>query len=158
MSAQHIIVVGVDGSDGGRRALAWALEHAATTGATVQVVSAYDGGDPTLIPFSNAQDEAEQMQEADVAAALAACDPAPVVAREVVSGGAVAVLTAAAQDAAMLVVGSRGRGHVRAALLGSVSEGCIRHGACPVLVVPTPKPAPRQRSVERSIDVGASAG
>ena len=38
-------------------------------------------------------------------------------------------------DAGMVVVGSRGEGGVRRALLGSVSDSVVRHAHCPVLVV-----------------------
>jgi nucleotide-binding universal stress UspA family protein len=40
------------------------------------------------------------------------------------------------EDAELIVVGSRGRGAVRAALLGSVSTELIGVARCPVLVVP----------------------
>jgi nucleotide-binding universal stress UspA family protein len=42
----------------------------------------------------------------------------------------------ASGDADRLVVGSRGRGAVAAAMLGSVSQACVRHARCPVVVVP----------------------
>jgi len=53
-----------------------------------------------------------------------------------VHAGPVKTLIALSQDARMLVVGSRGRGGLSGMLLGSVSEKCVRHAACPVLVVP----------------------
>lgn len=40
------------------------------------------------------------------------------------------------RQALLLVVGSRGRGALRAALLGSVSLGLCRQAPCPVLVIP----------------------
>lgn len=43
---------------------------------------------------------------------------------------------AADRDAEMLVVGSRGHGAFRAALLGSTSHSLAGNAACPVLVVP----------------------
>ena len=41
MTGNYLIVVGVDGSDGGRRALDWATREAATRGGTVQAVIAW---------------------------------------------------------------------------------------------------------------------
>jgi nucleotide-binding universal stress UspA family protein len=38
-------------------------------------------------------------------------------------------------SAGLIVTGSRGRGGIRRALMGSVSDGVVRHAHCPVLVV-----------------------
>jgi nucleotide-binding universal stress UspA family protein len=45
------------------------------------------------------------------------------------------VLLDVAHDADLLVVGSRGLGAFKDLLLGSVSEHCVRHANCPVIVV-----------------------
>src|SRR5262249_13314232 len=47
-------------------------------------------------------------------------------------------LVAEAGDADLIVVGSRGRGGLKSALLGSVSGHVIQHAACPVAVVKAP--------------------
>jgi nucleotide-binding universal stress UspA family protein len=46
------------------------------------------------------------------------------------------VLLSEAQDAAMLVVGTRGRGQLSSLVMGSVSRDCITRAPCPVVVVP----------------------
>ena len=38
-------------------------------------------------------------------------------------------------DAGMIVMGSRGQGRLRRALVGSVSESVVRHAHCPVCIV-----------------------
>lgn len=65
------------------------------------------------------------------------------VAREQVSGEVVAgdptreILTAATRlDADLIVMGRRGHGNLRRAVLGSVVAGALRDAPCPVLVVP----------------------
>jgi nucleotide-binding universal stress UspA family protein len=45
-------------------------------------------------------------------------------------------LVAASHEVDLLVIGSRGRGARRAALLGSVSRTVAEHAACPVLILP----------------------
>jgi len=49
------------------------------------------------------------------------------------------VLLTAAEGADLLVVGRRGRGGFTSALLGSVSQNCVHHATCPVLIIRTPK-------------------
>jgi nucleotide-binding universal stress UspA family protein len=40
------------------------------------------------------------------------------------------------EKAALVVIGSRGRGDVKSALLGSVSHGVVGKATCPVVIVP----------------------
>ena len=54
---------------------------------------------------------------------------------QMIRGSAASVLINVARDADLLVVGSRGLGTFKELLLGSVSERCVRHASCPVVVV-----------------------
>lgn len=142
MTALRLITVGVDGSIGGRRALAWAARLAAATGATVEAVTAWswDGGEFSPGMMSGPEHQrtfvAEQ-QQADIDAVLAELDgPAPAIAKELVKGSPAKVLIEAARSADLLVLGSHGRSHLANALLGSVSEACARLGTTPVVIVP----------------------
>ncbi|MDQ1644071.1 MAG: hypothetical protein QOJ50_255, partial [Cryptosporangiaceae bacterium] len=67
-------------------------------------------------------------------------DPMPPVAWEAIEGRPPRALTQAARGARLLVLGSHGHGRMFHAVLGSVSEECVRYSPCPVVVVPTPHP------------------
>jgi nucleotide-binding universal stress UspA family protein len=135
------IVVGVDGSEGGRRALAWAVREAAVRGGTVQAVVAWRWDGVDLPPRAATHPDQERDRARQVLAEELAMVPeierARVsVASEVVEGRAADVLAAAALDADLLVLGSHGHSRVRHTVLGSVSEECIRKATCPVVVIP----------------------
>jgi len=53
------------------------------------------------------------------------------------AGGAPEDIVALAEDlrAGLVVIGSRGRGGIRRALMGSVSNSVVRYPYCPVLIV-----------------------
>jgi nucleotide-binding universal stress UspA family protein len=140
----NVIVVGVDGSEGGRRALRWAVGEAHRTEAAVRAVTAWtwDGtpsagaGGPT-----GQRRRAEAICAREVASVAAELGTAVPIVHEVAEGPADRVLTDAARDARMLVLGRHGYGHVHYSLLGSVSAACIRRSTCPVVVVPSSPPA-----------------
>ncbi|MFQ1002424.1 universal stress protein [Modestobacter sp. SSW1-42] len=143
------VVVGVDGSPGGRAALVWALTEAARREAPLQVVSAFPVDfywtDPYLLDRRRIdQLEADTRMRARALVDEVRADPAVTavpgtgavpVEVTVVPGPPAEHLVRLAQDAALLVVGSRGRGGVRSAVLGSVALHCSTHAVCPVVVV-----------------------
>lgn len=137
------IVVGVEGSDGSRAALRWALEEAQVRGCSLEVVTAYL---PTYVPAApdfgyvpldqvDLVEQVRQMQDDVVAETLAARPTTVVIERKVVKGRAADTLISEASGASLLVVGSRGRGGFRGLLLGSVSQQIASHASCPVVIV-----------------------
>jgi nucleotide-binding universal stress UspA family protein len=146
------IVVGVDGSPGGQLALGWALREAARRGGTVHAVIAWQWDGPALDPVMDinselAKDRAAQILSQELDAAMADFATPPPVTTTVVQGSPGLVLTHAAADADLLALGSHGHGHLHRAVLGSVSETCIRHATCPVVVVPLPAPDRRPTEI-----------
>ena len=147
------IVVGVDGSDGARAALAWALAEAVRRGAEVDVLSAVpvdfywddpylrdDGGVDRVRADTETRARAliEEVRRDPAVASVAAGVPVDVV---VVAGPPAEFLVDRAEGADLLVVGSRGRGAARSTLLGSVALHCVTHAPCPVVVVHPTRPA-----------------
>jgi nucleotide-binding universal stress UspA family protein len=134
------IVVGVDGSDESKHALRWAARQAGMTGAPLYALMtwhiptvAYSAAVPMPTDYDFEAGTAESLRDTieavlgdhagiDVTAAVVEGHPAP-------------ELIKAAADASLLVVGSRGHGAFAGMLLGSVSEHCVSHATCPVVVV-----------------------
>jgi nucleotide-binding universal stress UspA family protein len=151
------IVVGVDGSESSQEALVWAAGEARLRGATLEAVFCYhlpsvwmgmgESFGSTVVPDIEEQD-LHTFADDTVRNAIAALgdaaeglDVEPVV----VAGPAARGLTEAAQDADLLVVGSRGHGDLASVLLGSVSLHCVHHARCPVVVVPRTKSTDGQK-------------
>jgi nucleotide-binding universal stress UspA family protein len=134
-----LIVVGVDGSAHARRALDWALREARLRDGRCLLIHAYSLGAATSAGGVGA---AEQI----TTSAAAVLDHELAFAREsglkvegrTVLGGAAKALLEAARGADLLVVGTRGLGAFKGALLGSVSTACIHHATGPVVVIPSP--------------------
>lgn len=136
------IVVGVDGSPGSRAALRWAHDEARLRGATLEAVSVWQYPMSSSLTAFGTMPPPEDLGNDARGALLAtlseegagATDEVPVT-TVVAEGAPAAALLEAAKDADLLVVGSRGRGGFTGLLLGSVSQQCASHAACPVVVV-----------------------
>jgi nucleotide-binding universal stress UspA family protein len=139
------ILVATDGSPSAEEAVEIGLELAKEQGADVTFVHVADpdevrGGRGGTHPVTHTEEVDDS--EAPLKSAGQAAEEAGVsYALERVSGNTVESIVAVAEEkeADLIVVGSRGRNAVTTALLGSVSNGVLRHAGRPVLVVKTAK-------------------
>jgi nucleotide-binding universal stress UspA family protein len=155
------IVVGVDGSDSSNKALEWALDQARLRGDAVLLLmhgyrppasrNPYAYSYPYMPPgavsdmveqedqYREQQETvARQHAEALIEGALDSAGGAPAgiaVKKVTMAIDPAKALVEASGDADLLVVGSRGRGGFNGLLLGSVSQQCVHHAPCPVVVV-----------------------
>lgn len=138
------LVVGHDGSPHADHALRVALDLAAGLSAPLTIVRAWSidtAPRPANWRFgyvSSYTDYAAAVMDRlarDTAESVAA-HPDLAVEYRVALGGPAQTLIEVSKGSRMLVVGSRGRGGLAGMLLGSVSEQCVRHADCPILVVP----------------------
>jgi nucleotide-binding universal stress UspA family protein len=139
------IVVGVDGSEQSTVALSWAVRISATTGASIDAVTAWhfplNSGWGYVPDAWDPETDATRCLTDSVDEAFGAERPAGL--RLLVREGLPAkVLLEESKGATMLIVGSRGHGGFAGLLLGSVSATCAEHAKCPVLVVHGGRPAP----------------
>lgn len=133
------VVVGVDGSEPSRQALHWAARHAAMAGAELKVVTTWEF--PTTFgwapPYPDGFDPERDTENAlrDTVRQVLGDNPEVPVHLVVREGHPAPVLIDEAGGADLLVVGSRGHGAFMGMVLGSVSEHCVSHAPCPVVVV-----------------------
>ncbi|GLP63993.1 universal stress protein [Streptomyces sp. TUS-ST3] len=134
------VVVGVDGSEPSLRAVDWASDEAALRGLPLRIVNAclwerYEGaalahdlGEPSerVLPQDVVQDAVRR---------AGARHPDLKVTSEVVFEEPEYALVRESRNASALVTGTRGRGGMTEALLGSVSLTVAGHAHCPVIIV-----------------------
>jgi nucleotide-binding universal stress UspA family protein len=150
------LVVGVDGSAGAAAALRWAVAEARLRKAPLRAVHAWTYGysgmpvgglgaaggfvsyaSPGISP-QDLQRGAENLLEKAIGEVAGGVEGVEID-RQVVEGAAAKTLLGVAATGDLLVVGSRGHGGFVGLLLGSVSQQCVHHAPCPVVVVHAPK-------------------
>jgi nucleotide-binding universal stress UspA family protein len=146
------ILVAVDGSRSGRRALDEAVKIAQATGAAVQALCVVQHP-ARLVDVGTGFAEEPTRQRAEADLATAALEEAKTVFAQVgVSGtaraadamgediAAVIYRIAAEEDADLVVMGTRGLSGVKRLLLGSVAESFLRMADRPVMLVRDEEP------------------
>ncbi len=137
------VVVGVDGSVAGAAALEFAFDAASRRGSSILAVHAWDvpsydlivmPDGPVPLPLADVADD-EVRLAAEALAGFREAYPDVEVEERLTRSPAVRALVDASADAALLVVGTRGRSPALGALLGSVSNGVLHRARVPVAVV-----------------------
>jgi nucleotide-binding universal stress UspA family protein len=146
------VVVGVDGSAESLLALQFAAAAARLRGAPLEVVHVWQDTDHAahgrLLPLgASAKAQADREWQNILRSTLVVASGVEIISSHV-PGYAQSVLLKASEGAALLVVGSRGRGGWAGLLLGSVSLRCVTLSACPVAVVRAPATAQGLRDAD----------
>ncbi|WP_367325252.1 universal stress protein [Streptomyces sp. HUAS ZL42] len=134
------VTVGLDGSPESTAAAEWAAREAALLEVPLRLVHAGDLPPHDYVPFAGeavpppGADRAAHLLR-DMAASLAHRHPGLRVTSERLPGHAAAALTEAAQEAEVLVLGSRGLGRAAGYLLGSVASAVVARAGRPVVLV-----------------------
>lgn len=130
----QLIVAGVDGSQCSLEALRWAARQAELTHAELHAVMTWTLPEIYSYTPRDFEGETRKALEGAIEQALGPEPRVPLTA-QVVQGHAAGALIDASRDAQLLVVGSRGAGGFTGMLLGSVSQRCVAHAECSVVVV-----------------------
>ena len=150
---RHGILIGYDGSDDADSAVAWAARAARLRQEPVVVVIAEDTGADSIGLRWWPQSYWRELGERAVSLLHEAGVTNVRVERH--TGALVPALVPLAQDATMLVLGSRGHGRAGQTFVGSTSQRAAGHAPCPVVVVREPTNGASQRIV---VGVDGSAG
>lgn len=140
---QARVVVGIDGSAGSRAALAFGFEQADRTGSSLTVIHAWRSmahgrGAVMGAPFDERLAKETSVAKrilAEAVAGFAERFPDVALVTEAIPVAPSRCLVDASRSAALVVVGSRGRGAFAELMLGSVSQAVLHHAQCSVAVV-----------------------
>ncbi|MFC9260595.1 universal stress protein [Streptomyces hydrogenans] len=136
------LVVGVDGSERSRSAVAFAVREASLREARLRAVWVWPR--PLLAHEDTEAGLSERRRLlAESVAGWTDHHPDVEILRDVVRGHPVEQLALAARESLALVVGRTGRGGYTGMRLGSTVHGLLHHADCPVITVPSGTPQER---------------
>ncbi len=164
MLRTDVIVAGVDGSQWGRQAVAWAAAEAELRRAPLRLVHAYllpewgyPGYDAISDDLVDSLREGGEVLVANAAAATRKEHPELDVSVHVVHGHPTTVLQHESERAMLTVVGSSGAGRLADVILGSVALALASANPVPLVVVPSLASIGRGGPVVLGVDVTATS-
>ncbi|WP_327265753.1 universal stress protein [Streptomyces sp. NBC_01232] len=129
------LVVGIDGSESSKAALALAFEEADLRGAALRAIAVWQP--PVfLLHDEEVALQAQRRMLSEATAGWSQKYPDVKLSHEIPIGHPVEELAGAAEHALAVVVGRRGRGGYSGMRLGSVVHGLLHRAFCPVITVP----------------------
>jgi len=153
------ILVAIDGSRDAEQALGHAIDLASSLHAKLTIFSAVTSppsfayATPGAAALGDLGEQAREETEQIVHAAVERVPPdvsvTSVIKQEPAKSALLEQIVAGEHD--LVVMGSRGRGAVRSALLGSVSHHVLHHSDVPVLIVHAARDAGGQAAAEHSV-------
>ncbi|KAK7277735.1 hypothetical protein RJT34_22750 [Clitoria ternatea] len=151
-TSERVMVVGIDDSEHSSYALKWTLDHFFTVPifklvlvyarpSATSAVGFAGPGAADVLPIVDSDLKKAAARVVEAAKQLCIDKSVHDVTVEVVEGDPRNVLCDATEKyrATTLVVGSRGYGAIKRAVLGSVSDYCAHHARCTVMIVKKPK-------------------
>jgi nucleotide-binding universal stress UspA family protein len=129
------VVVAIDETDTVHAALAYAYAAASRSGRPLTILRCVTPG------------HAGRSTQLPVVTGFSALYSDVVVTTEIAEGDPASVLVTTSRNAALLVLGSRGRGRLTSGLFGSVSRTLIRRSGCPVVVARSTHPSRQHTTV-----------
>lgn len=155
------VVAALDGTDADEAVVDWAVDEADRAGASLHLVHVLDTGmqftahDMLLGEAPSLAARLDEVGRGVVTRATTRATnrkPGVDLSTQVQWGSPAGVLVGHAAKAKLLVVGSRPRGRIERAVLGSVALACVHHGRAPVVVVPTGTEVRVPRNVVVGVD------
>jgi nucleotide-binding universal stress UspA family protein len=150
--SEPAIVVGIDGSDDSKEALRWAARQAELTNAPLHALTAWElpvdfgtvwqmpvtigrSHDLTHVDFAEG---AKKVLHGVIEEVLGGDASRVSVTPQLINAHPARALIDASGRAGLLVVGASGHGGFVGMLLGSVTQHCVTHSVCPVVVIRHP--------------------
>lgn len=144
--SRNRVVIGTDGSRQAQAAIQWGAAWAQQRKLPVTLLSGFPPlmtfGEPMFLLTPDVTDTLQEARDKEMNAAKEALQiqfpDLEIEAAAVMNSNGSDILVEASRDAALVVLGTRGRGRLSSVLMGSVANAVVQHAHGPVVLVPYP--------------------